>query len=107
MSRSSEEFLDYAEVVEKVFGSVQRLKAHRRKAKHGQHKIQEPIHTCINWVIFPNRIFINVCLCIAQIGGFATYVLFISKNLQSIINSYYQVDISYRVYLVIGSIIRL
>ena len=47
------------------------------------------------------RTTINVFLCIAQIGGFAVYILFIAKNFQSVFNSIYGWDLNYRVYLAI------
>ena len=46
------------------------------------------------------RNLVNVFLCIAQIGGFAIYVLFISKNLQSVFASEaFGFDKDYRIFL--------
>ena len=53
----------------------------------------------VNPNLFFSRITINVFLCIAQFGGFAVYILFISKNFQSVFNSIYGWDLDYRVYL--------
>ena len=47
------------------------------------------------------RTVINIFLCIAQIGGFAVYILFVSKNFQTVFNSMYGWDLDYRVYLAI------
>jgi amino acid permease len=46
------------------------------------------------------RNLVNVFLCIAQIGGFAIYILFISKNLQSVFASdAIGFDKDYRIFL--------
>ena len=42
---------------------------------------------------------INVFLCIAQIGGFAVYLLFIAKNLKETLNPWLSLDWNYRIYL--------
>ena len=38
--------------------------------------------TLVECLLFNCRITINIFLCIAQIGGFAVYILFIAKNFQ-------------------------
>ena len=49
-------------------------------------------------LIFRNSV--NVFLCIAQIGGFAIYVLFVAKNLQSVFASEaIGIQIDYRYFL--------
>ena len=48
-----------------------------------------------------NRCAINIFLCIAQIGGFAVYLLFVAENWKNIINPWLDISWDYRLYLVI------
>ena len=51
-------------------------------------------------ILFPFRYSVNVFLCIAQIGGFAIYILFVAKNLQAVFASEaIGINMDYRIFL--------
>ena len=51
------------------------------------------------YIVF-HRNSVNVFLCVAQIGGFAIYILFVAKNLQSVFASEaIGIDVNYRCFL--------